>query len=105
MAVKAGVIAFARADSTIALGRRFQASARLSVMNILLVGILIGLGAFVLYGFVLVLMAMLGIPLSSKRGNEKRTAIAAAMQQDMIEREAARNLAIRAAEDRLRSQG
>lgn len=69
-------------------------------MEILLIGIFIGIGLAVLYVFVLVFMAILGIPLETKAGRAKRQAIAEQMRQQGIQDEARRNIEVRAAEDR-----
>lgn len=70
----------------------------------LLIGFAIGIGVVVILFFVLLLAAMLGIPLETRKAREKRAAIAWHMQQQAIQSQAARNLQVREAEARLRGE-
>lgn len=70
-------------------------------MDFLFGGIVISVVGVGIYVLVLVVAAILGIPLESRGAQAKRAVIAKQMQRDAIEAEAARNVAIRAAEKRL----
>lgn len=65
------------------------------------IAVCVGLGAAVVWFLVVVGAAMLGIPLESKAKREARGQLAARLQAQDIQAEAERNLAIRAAEQRL----
>lgn len=69
----------------------------------MILGIAIVVGIVLVVGFFLVVFgaAMLGIPLESKKKRDARAALAAQIQAQRIEAEAARNLAVRQAEQRL----
>lgn len=65
------------------------------------IAVVIGLGAAVVWFLVAVGAAMLGIPLESKAKREARAQLASYLQAQAVEAEAARNVAVRAAEQRL----
>lgn len=69
----------------------------------MLLGIIlgVGIGGVVLWGFVLIICAVLGIPLETRRGREKRAAIAEQMRAASIEADAQRSLEVKAAEQRM----
>lgn len=65
------------------------------------IAVCIGLGAAVVWFLVVMGAAMLGIPLESKAKREARAQLAAQLQAQAVQAEAARNVAVRAAEQRL----
>jgi hypothetical protein len=60
----------------------------------MLVGILIGLGLVAAYIFVLVFAAMLGIPLETRKGREKRAQIAQQLRDADLQAEAERQIRV-----------
>lgn len=63
--------------------------------------LLIGVCAVILWFLVALVGSALGFPMSTRAGREKRARIAAEIQQQQVQAEAARNLAVRDAEQRL----
>ncbi|MCU1444782.1 hypothetical protein [Cryobacterium sp.] len=70
-------------------------------MEILIGGIVLGLIAFVIYGFVMFAGMLLGFPMERKKTADKRQEVAAQLWKDKLNAEAARNVQLRAAEKRL----
>lgn len=71
-------------------------------MEIIIGVIVIGFIAFCVWGGLLMFASMLGIPLERKKTVDQRQVVAQQMWQEKLDAEAARNVALRAAEDRLR---
>ena len=70
-------------------------------MELILGVIVVGVIAFCIFGGFVMLASMLGIPLERKKTVDKREAIAKQMWEDKLNAEAARNVALRAAEKRM----